>query len=43
MKLRWHFRIRRSRAGRRKERVAAFRTVRDGIQNKVRSLAARLG
>jgi arsenate reductase (thioredoxin) len=43
MKLRWHFPDPALAGGTEEERVAAFRTVRDGIQKRVRSLAARLG
>ncbi len=43
MKLRWHFPDPALASGTEEERVAAFRTVRDGIQKRVRSLAARLG
>ncbi len=42
MKLRWHFPDPALASGTEEERVAAFRTVRDGIQKRVRSLAARL-
>jgi arsenate reductase len=43
MKLRWHFPDPALASGTDDERLAAFRTVRDGIQKRVRSLAARLG
>ena len=43
MKLRWHFPDPALASGTEEERVAVFRTVRDGIQKRVRSLAARLG
>jgi len=43
MKLRWHFPDPALAGGTEEERLAAFRTVRDGIQRRVRSLAARLG
>src|SRR6266513_2224400 len=43
MKLRWHFPDPALASGTEEERVAASRTVRDGIQKRVRSLAARLG
>ena len=42
MKLRWHFADPALANGTEEERLAAFRTVRDGIQERVRSLAARL-
>ena len=42
MKLRWHFADPALANGTEEERLAAFRTVRDGIQKRVRSLAARL-
>jgi len=42
MKLRWHFADPALADGTEEERLAAFRTVRDGIQKRVRSLAARL-
>ena len=43
MKLRWHFPDPALAGGTEEERLAAFRTVRDGIQRRVRSLAAHLG
>jgi len=43
MKLRWHFPDPALAAATEEEGLAAFRTVRDGIQKRVRSLAARLG
>jgi arsenate reductase len=43
MKLRWHFPDPALASGTDDERLAAFRTVRDGIQKRVRSLVARLG
>ena len=43
MKLRWHFPDPALAGGTEDERLAAFRVVRDGIQKRVRSLAARLG
>ncbi len=43
MKLRWHFPDPALAGGTEEERLAAFRVVRDGIQKRVRSLAARLG
>src|SRR2546423_1364252 len=42
MKLRWHFPDPALAGGTEEERLDAFRTVRDGIQKRVRSLAARL-
>jgi arsenate reductase len=42
MKLRWTFPDPALAGGDEEERLAAFRTVRDGIQKRVRSLAARL-
>ena len=42
MKLRWHFPDPALAGGTEEERLAAFRTVRDGIQKRVRSLATRL-
>ena len=43
MKLRWHFPNPALAGGTEEELLAAFRTVRDGIQRRARSLAARLG
>ena len=43
MKLRWSFPDPALAGGDETQRLAAFRTVRDGIQKRVRSLAARLG
>src|SRR3989442_4573452 len=43
LKLRWHFPDPALAGGSEEERLAAFRLVRDGIQRRVRSLAARLG
>jgi arsenate reductase len=43
LKLRWSFPDPALAGGDDEERLAAFRTVRDGIQKRVRSLAARLG
>jgi len=43
MKLRWHFPDPTLAGGTEEERLAAFRTVRDGIEKRVRSLAVRLG
>ena len=43
MKLRWSFPDPALAGGSDAERLAAFRTVRDGIQRRVRSLASRLG
>jgi protein-tyrosine-phosphatase len=43
LKLRWSFPDPALAGGEDEERLAAFRTVRDGIQKRVRSLAARLG
>ena len=43
MKLRWSFPDPALAGGSDEERLAAFRTVRDGIQRRVRSLASRLG
>jgi arsenate reductase (thioredoxin) len=43
MKLRWSFPDPALAAGDDEQRLAAFRMVRDGIQKRVRSLAARLG
>ena len=43
MKLRWSFPDPALAGGSEAERLAAFRTVRDGIQRRVRSLASRLG
>ena len=43
MKLRWSFPDPALAGGDENQRLAAFRTVRDGIQKRVRSLAARLG
>jgi len=42
MNLRWHFADPALANGTEEERLAAFRTVRDGIQKRVRSLAVRL-
>src|SRR5207249_6915720 len=42
MKLRWHFADPALANGTEEERLTAVRTVRDGIQKRVRSLAARL-
>ena len=42
MKLRWHFPDPALAGGTEEERLAAFRTVRDGIEKRVRSLATRL-
>ena len=43
MKLRWSFPDPALAGGSDAERLAAFRTVRDGIERRVRSLASRLG
>jgi arsenate reductase len=43
MRLRWHFPDPALAGGTEEERLAAFRKIRDGIQKRVRSLAARLG
>jgi arsenate reductase (thioredoxin) len=43
VKLRWSFPDPALASGDDEERIAAFRTVRDGIQKRVRSLATRLG
>src|SRR4029077_13521091 len=43
LKLRWSFPDPAQAGGSDEERLAAFRTVRDGIQRRVRSLASRLG
>ncbi len=43
MKLRWNFPDPALAGGSEDEQLAAFRTVRDGIERRVRSLAARLG
>src|SRR5437773_1865621 len=43
LKLRWSFPDPALAGGDDEERLAAFRKVRDGIQKRVRSLAARLG
>ena len=43
LKLRWSFPDPALAGGNEDERLAAFRSVRDGIQKRVRSLAARLG
>jgi arsenate reductase (thioredoxin) len=43
LKLRWTFPDPALAGGDEETRLAAFRTVRDGIQKRVRSLAARLG
>src|SRR5712692_5338601 len=43
MKLTWRFPDPALAGGTEEERLAAFRTVRDGIQKRVRSLATRLG
>lgn len=43
LKLRWSFPDPALALGDDEERLAAFRTVRDGIQKRVRSLATRLG
>ena len=43
VKLRWSFPDPALAGGDDEERIAAFRTVRDGIQRRVRSLATRLG
>src|SRR5256885_17261850 len=43
LKLRWSFPDPAIAGGTDDERLAAFRSVRDGIQKRVRSLAARLG
>ena len=43
LKLRWSFPDPAVAGGDEDERLAAFRTVRDGIQKRVRSLATRLG
>jgi arsenate reductase len=43
LKLRWSFPDPAVAGGDDEERLAAFRTVRDGIQKRVRSLATRLG
>jgi len=43
MKLRWNFPDPALAGGDQDERLAAFRKVRDGIEKRVRSLAARLG
>lgn len=43
LKLRWSFPDPALSGGDEKQRLAAFRTVRDGIDRRVRSLAARLG
>src|SRR6058998_2526388 len=43
LKLRWSFPDPALAGGDEEQRLAAFRTVRDGIQKRVRSLAARLG
>src|SRR5437899_4338375 len=43
LKLRWSFPDPALAGGDDEERLAAFRTVRDGIQKRVRSLATRLG
>jgi protein-tyrosine-phosphatase len=43
MKLRWSYPDPALAGGDEEQRLAAFRTVRDGIEKRVRSLAARLG
>ena len=43
MKLRWHFPDPALAGGTEEERLAAFRTVRNGIEKRVRSLTMRLG
>jgi arsenate reductase len=43
LRLRWSFADPALAGGDEEARIAAFRTVRDGIQKRVRSLAARLG
>lgn len=43
LKLRWSFPDPALASGDEEQRLAAFRTVRDGIQKRVRSLATRLG
>ncbi|TMC46015.1 MAG: arsenate reductase ArsC [Chloroflexi bacterium] len=43
LKLRWSFPDPALAGGAEEDRLAAFRTVRDGIEKRVRSLAARLG
>jgi arsenate reductase len=43
LKLRWSFPDPALAGGTDEDRIAAFRTVRDGIQKRVRSLATRLG
>jgi arsenate reductase len=43
LKLRWNFADPALAGGDDEQRLAAFRTVRDGIQKRVRSLATRLG
>ena len=43
LKLRWSFPDPALAGGNEEHRLAAFRTVRDGIEKRVRSLAARLG
>ncbi len=43
LKLRWSFPDPALAGGNDEERLAAFRSVRDGIQKRVRSLASRLG
>src|SRR5438309_1451977 len=43
LKLRWSFPDPAQAGGSEAERLAAFRKVRDGIERRVRSLAARLG
>jgi arsenate reductase len=43
LKLRWSFPDPALAGGTEEERIATFRTVRDGIQKRVRSLATRLG
>jgi arsenate reductase len=43
LKLRWSFPDPALAGGDEEERLAAFRTVRDGIQKRVRALAARIG
>ena len=43
LKLRWSFPDPALAGGNEEERLAAFRAVRDGIEKRVRSLAARLG